>query len=298
MTDMARLHQGRVGGQFWSVFIPAEVEGDRAIRNTLEEIDIVKRFIAAYPRDLEQAYTADDIVRIHKAGKVASLIGVEGGHQMGHSFAALRQFYDLGARYMTLTHFKTTDWADSATDVPKHGGLTDYGRRVVHEMNRIGMLVDLSHVSEGTMNAALDASKAPVIFSHSSAKAIDGHPRNVSDAVLPPPRAERRRGHGQFRPDYVNEAIWKWSAERDAEKARIARMLTGQPQAEIDAALADWVKAHPEPVATVAQVADHVEHVAKVAGYDNVGIGGDLDGIPDTPVGLTGVRIIPTCSPS
>jgi membrane dipeptidase len=293
MTDMARLRQGRVGGQFWSVFIPADVEGDRAIRNTLEEIDIVKRFIAAYPRDLEQAYTADDVVRIHKAGKVASLIGVEGGHQMGHSFAALRQFHDLGARYMTLTHFKTTDWADSATDVPEHGGLTDYGRRVVHEMNRIGMLVDLSHVSEGTMNAALDASTAPVIFSHSSAKAIDGHPRNVSDAVL-----RRLAQNGgvvmvNFAPDYVNEAIWKWSADRDAEKARIARMLTGHAQTEIDAALADWVKAHPEPVATVAQVADHVEHVAKVAGYDNVGIGGDLDGIPDTPIGLTGVQDYP-----
>src|SRR6185437_309354 len=293
MTDMARLREGRVGGQFWSVYIPAEVQGDAAIRNTLQEIDIVKRFIAAYPRDLEQAYTADDVVRIHKAGKVASLIGVEGAHQMGHSFAALRQFYNLGARYMTLTHFKATDWADSATDVPKHGGLTDYGRRVVHEMNRIGMLVDLSHVSEGTMDSALDVSKAPVIFSHSGAKAIDGHPRNVSDAVL---RRVAENGGVvmvNFAPDYVNEAIWRWAADRDAEKARAARMLTGHPQADIDAALAEWVKAHPEPVATVAEVADHVEHVAKIAGYDHVGIGGDLDGIPDTPVGLTGVQDYP-----
>lgn len=293
MTDMARLREGRVGGQFWSVYIPAEVQGDAAIRNTLQEIDIVKRFIAAYPRDLEQAYTADDVIRIHKAGRVASLIGVEGGHQMGHSFAALRQFYNLGARYMTLTHFKTTDWADSATDVPKHGGLTDYGRRVVHEMNRIGMLVDLSHVSEGTMDSALDVSKAPVIFSHSGAKAIDGHPRNVSDAVL---RRVAQNGGVvmvNFAPDYVNEAIWKWSADRDAEKARAARMLTGHPQADVDAALAGWVKAHPEPIATVTQVADHVEHVAKVAGYEHVGIGGDLDGIPDTPIGLTGVQDYP-----
>jgi membrane dipeptidase len=293
MTDMARLHQGRVGGQFWSVFIPAEVEGDRAIRDTLEEIDIVKRFIAAYPNDLEQAYSAGDVVRIHKAGKVASLIGVEGGHQMGHSFAALRMFHDLGARYMTLTHFKTTDWADSATDVPKHDGLTPYGESVVREMNRIGMLVDLSHVSEATMMDALDVSKAPVIFSHSSAKAIDGHPRNVSDAVL-----RRLAPNGgvvmiNFAPDYVNEAIWKWSADRDAEKARVARMLTGHPQADVDAAADAWVKAHPEPVATVAQVADHVEHVAKVAGYDHVGIGGDLDGIPGTPEGLTGVQDYP-----
>ena len=293
MTDIARLHRGRVGGQFWSVFIPAEVEGDRAIRNTLEEIDIVKRFIAAYPKDLEQAYTADDVIRIHKAGKVASLIGIEGGHQMGHSFAALRQFYDLGARYMTLTHFKTTDWADSATDVPRHNGLTDYGKSVVHEMNRIGMLVDLSHVSEGTMISALDVSKAPVIFSHSSAKVIDGHPRNVSDAVL-----HRLASNGgvvmiNFAPDYVNDAVWKWAADRDAEKARIARLYTGRTQADVDAANAAWEKAHPQPVATVAQVADHVEHAAKVAGYDHVGIGGDLDGIPTVPVGLTGVQDYP-----
>lgn len=293
MTDMARLHRGRVGGQFWSVYIPAEVQGDSAIRNTLEEIDIVKRFIAAYPSDLEQAYTADDVIRIHRGGKVASLIGIEGGHQMGHSFAALRQFYNLGARYMTLTHFKTTDWADSATDVPKHNGLTDYGRKVVHEMNRIGMLVDLSHVSEGTMNSALDVSKAPVIFSHSSAKAIDGHPRNVSDAVLRRVAANGGVVMVNFAPDYVNEAIWKWSADRDAEKARIVRMLTGHPQGDIDAQLSSWVKAHPEPVATVALVADHVDHVAKIAGYDHVGIGGDLDGIPDTPLGLTGVQDYP-----
>jgi len=293
MTDMARLRQGRVGGQFWSVYIPAEVEGDRAIRNTLEEIDIVKRIIAAYPKDLEQAYSADDVVRIHKAGRVASLMGVEGGHQMGHSFAALRSFYDLGARYITLTHFKTTDWADSATDVPKHDGLTDYGKSVVLEMNRIGMLVDLSHVSEATMMDSLDVSKAPVIFSHSSAKAIDGHPRNVSDAVL----ARLPQNGGvvmvNFAPDYVNEAIWKWGADRDAEKARIVRLMTGHTQAEIDAALDAWVKAHPQPAATVEQVADHVEHVAKIAGNDHVGIGGDLDGIPSTPTGLTGVQDYP-----
>jgi membrane dipeptidase len=293
MTDMARLRQGRVGGQFWSVFIPAEVQGDRAVRNTLEEIDIVKRFIAAYPRDLEQAYTADDVARIHKAGRIASLIGVEGGHQMAHSFAALRQYYALGARYMTLTHFKTTDWADSATDVPMHNGLTDYGKSVVHEMNRIGMLVDLSHVSEGTMVSALDVSKAPVIFSHSSAKAIDAHPRNVSDAVLKRVGADGGVVMVNFAPDYVSDAVWKWSADRDAEKARIARMLTGHPAADLDAALAAWLNAHPEPKATVSQVADHVEHVAKVAGYDHVGIGGDLDGIPATPVGLTGVQDYP-----
>jgi len=293
MTDMARLRQGRVGGQFWSVYIPADVEGDRAIRNTLEEIDIVKRIVAAYPKDLEQAYTAEDVMRIHRAGRVDSLIGVEGGHQMGHSFAALRSFYNLGARYMTLTHFKTTEWADSATDVPKHDGLTDYGKAVVLEMNRIGMLVDLSHVSEATMMDSLDVSRAPVIFSHSSAKALDGHPRNVSDAVL-----RRLPQNGgvvmvNFAPDYVNEAIWKWAADRDAEKARIVRLYTGHPQADIDAALDVWVKSHPQPAATVEQVADHVEHIVKIAGNDHVGIGGDLDGIPATPTGLTGVQDYP-----
>ncbi len=293
MTDIARLRAGRVGGQFWSVFIPADVPGDRAIRNTLEEIDIVKRFIAAYPNDLEQAFTAADVVRIHKDGKVASLIGVEGGHQMGHSFAALRQYYALGARYMTLTHFKTTDWADSATDVPQHDGLTPYGESVVREMNRIGMLVDLSHVSEATMMDALDVSKAPVIFSHSSAKAIDSHPRNVSDAVLRRVAANGGVVMVNFAPDYVNEAIWKWSADRDAEKARIARMYTGRSQADIEGAIETWIKAHPEPQATVAQVADHVDHIASIAGHDHVGIGGDLDGIPDTPVGLTGVQDYP-----
>src|SRR6476469_9696054 len=168
MTDMARLHAGRVGGQFWSVYINGTITGDAAIRETLEQIDIVKRMIAAYPNDLEQAYTAADVVRIHKAGRVASMMGVEGGRQIGGSLAALRAYYTLGARYMTLTHNQTTEWADSATDDPKYNGLSPFGLTVVHEMNRIGMLVDLSHVSPATMKAAIAASKAPVIFSHSS----------------------------------------------------------------------------------------------------------------------------------
>lgn len=293
MTDIARLRAGRVGGQFWSVYIPAEVTGDRAIRNTLEEIDIVKRLIAAYPRDLEQAYTADDVLRIHRSGKVASLIGIEGSHQIGHSFAALRQFYLLGARYMTLTHFRTDDVGDAATDPPRYGGLSPFGERVVHEMNRIGMLVDLSHVSEATMLDALAIAKAPVIFSHSSAKAVDGHPRNVSDEVLRRLAANGGVVMVNFAPDYVDEAIWKWAADRDAEKARTARLYTGRPQADIDAAMEAWMAAHPQPVTNVAKVADHVDHLAKVAGYDHVGIGGDLDGIPSTPAGLTGVQDYP-----
>src|SRR5437588_3005542 len=178
MTDMARLHQGRMGAQFWSVYIPSEVTGDTAIRETIEQIDIVKRLVKAYPNDLALAGTADDVVRIHKTGKVASLIGIEGGHQIGGSLAALRQFYDLGARYMTLTHFKNNEFADSATDDPKYHGLTDFGRAVVHEMNRLGMLVDLSHVSPDTMRDALKTTKAPVLFTHSDTRALADHPRN------------------------------------------------------------------------------------------------------------------------
>src|SRR3954454_7523795 len=184
MTDMARLHQGRVGAQFWSVYIPSEITGDAAIRDTIEQIDIVKRMVKAYPNDLALAGTADDVVRGHKSGRVASLIGIEGGHQIGGNLAALRRFCDLGARDMTLTHFKNNEFADSATDDPKYHGINDFGRAVIHEMNRLGMLVDLSHVSPETMRDALAASRAPVIFSHSDARALADHPRNVPDDIL------------------------------------------------------------------------------------------------------------------
>ena len=292
MTDMKRLHDGRVGGQFWSVYIDAKYKGDEAIRRTLEEIDIVDRMIAAYPNDLERAGTADDILRIHKAGKVASLMGIEGGDQIGGSLAALRQFYRLGARYMTLTHWATTDWADSATDDPKHGGLAPFGLVVVREMNRLGMLVDLSHVSEETMNDALDASKAPVIFSHSSARAIDGHTRNVPDAVLRRMAANGGVVMVNAAPGFVSEEVRQWGAAHAAEDARLKALYLGSP-AEREAQLMAWKTAHPEPHATLAQVADHVDHVAKVAGHDHVGIGADLDGIPYTPTGLTGVETYP-----
>jgi membrane dipeptidase len=292
MTDMARLHQGRVGGQFWSVYINGAITGDAAIRETIEQIDIVRRMIDAYPKDLELARTADDVVRIHKAGKVASMIGVEGGRQIGGSLAALRQYYNLGARYMTLTHNQTTEWADSATDDPKYGGLSPFGVQVVHEMNRIGMLVDLSHVSADTMKDAIAASRAPVIFSHSSARGLVGHLRNVPDDVLALLPANGGVVMVNFVPDFISDARWKWGAEKNAEEARL-KAFHRNSTAEVKAGLDAWVAAHPAPVVTVSTVADHIEHVAKVAGYDHVGIGGDMDGIDATPQDLTGVQDYP-----
>src|SRR5438270_9039804 len=285
MTDMARLRQGRVGAQFWSVYIPSEVTGDAAIRETIEQIDIVKRMVKAYPNDLALAGTADDIVRIHKTGRVASLIGIEGGHQIGGNLAALRQFYELGARYMTLTHFNNNEFADSATDYPKYHGITDFGRTVIHEMNRLGMLVDLSHVSDDTMRAALQVSKAPVIFSHSSARALDNHNRNVPDDILKLTAANGGVVMVNFYSAYVSDGFRKWNAEEAAEQARAKSLLNGRPE-QRDAAIAAWKAANPAPLVTVGQVADHVDHVAKVAGYDHVGIGGDLDGIEAAPEGL------------
>jgi membrane dipeptidase len=294
MTDMARLHEGRLGAQFWSVYIPSEVTGDNAIRDTLEQIDTVKRLVKAYPNDLELARTADDIVRIHKSGKIASLIGVEGGHQIGGSLAALRSYYELGARYMTLTHFKNNEFADSATDDPKWHGINDFGRTVIHEMNRLGMLVDLAHVSPETMRAAIQASKAPVIFSHSDARALTDHPRNVPDDVLRMLPANGGVVMVNFYLGHLWEPYREWEADQAAETARLADLYTGQPEIR-KAKLAEWRKAHPAPITGVGIIADHIEHIAKVAGYDHVGIGGDLDGIPydGAPPGMNSVSGYP-----
>jgi membrane dipeptidase len=294
MTDMARLHQGDVGAQFWSVYIDADIHGDEAIRDTLQQIDVVKRLVKAYPGDLAPAGTADDIVRIHKSGRVASLIGIEGGHQIGGSLPALRQFYDLGARYMTLAHFKNNEFADSANDDPKWHGLNDFGKIVVHEMNRLGMLVDLSHVSDDTMRDALEVTKAPVIFSHSGARAIDDHPRNVPDDILRLTAANGGVVMVNFYGGYVSNAFREWNTARSVEEERLKLVMLGRPEAR-EAALKAWVAAHPAPVVTVAQVADHVDHIAQVAGYDHVGIGGDLDGIPydEAPQGMNTVSGYP-----
>ncbi len=297
MTDIPRLRAGMVGGQFWSVWIPVSVQGFAAVQMTLEQIDLVKRMAMAYPEDFAMAYSADDIRRIHKAHKIASLIGVEGGHQINDSLAVLREFYAAGARYMTLTHTTNTAWADSATDAPKHAGLTAFGVQVVKEMNRLGMLVDLSHVSPDTMRAALAASAAPVIYSHSSARALDDHPRNVPDDILRSVAANGGIVMVNFAPAYVSSARNQWEADHAAEVARTnappyGGLFIGQPE-RAQAALAAWESQHPRPAATLAQVADHVEHIAKVAGVDHVGLGSDFDGIPDAPTGLEGVDRFP-----
>jgi membrane dipeptidase len=294
MTDMARLHAGHLGGQFWSVYIPSEVTGDAAIRETLEQIDIVERLVKAYPDDLALARTADEIVRIHKSGKVASLIGVEGGHQIGGSMAALRQYYDLGARYMTLTHFKDNEFADSATDDPKYGGLNEFGRAVVHEMNRLGMLVDLSHVSPDTMRDALEVTKAPIIFSHSDARALSDHPRNVPDDVLAMLPANGGVVMVNFYTGHLSEPYRLWSAEHSAEQARLDSLYVGQPDIR-EAKMKEWEDAHPAPKAEIGLIADHIEHIVKVAGHDHVGLGGDLDGIgyDEAPPGMNSVSGYP-----
>lgn len=297
MTDIPRLKAGRVGGQFWSVYIPSTFDGPVAVQTTLEQIDIVKGLAARYPATFEMAYTADDVVRIHKAGKIASLVGIEGGHQINDSLPALRQLYAAGARYMTLTHSLNTRWADSATANPQHGGLTPFGEAVVREMNRTGMLVDLSHVSEGTMKDALRVTQAPVIFSHSGADGVADHARNVSDEVLALVKANRGVVMVNFLPNYVNRARMEWAADRSAEQARynappFGGLYIGQPE-KAAAALAAWDKAHPKPPVTLAMVADHVDYIAKVCGVDCVGLGSDFDGIGDTPDGLDGVDKFP-----
>lgn len=292
-TDLPRMRRGGVGAQFWSVWIPADLKGDEAIRVTLEQIDVVHRMVARYPQRLEMASTAADIRRIHKAGRIASLIGIEGGHQIGNSPAALRQFHALGARYMTLTHSKNNDWADSGTDDPAHDGLTAFGRAIVREMNRLGMIVDLSHVSPKTMRDSIAASRAPVIFSHSNARALMDHGRNVPDDVLRLLPANGGVVMVNFFPGFISEVYRRRSAERDAEDARLKNLYAGQPERR-KAALEAWDSAHPAVDATLAEVADHIEHIRKVAGIDHVGIGSDFDGISGTaPKGLEGVETYP-----
>jgi len=289
-TDLARLAAGQVGAQFWSVYVPGEIK-DGYARVQLEQIDIARRMIARYPERLGLALTAADVLREFKKGRVASLIGMEGGHVIENSLGALRAYYDLGARYMTLTHNVTLDWADTAGKPGKHGGLTRFGEEVVREMNRLGMLVDLSHVSIETMDDALRVSEAPVIFSHSSARALTDVPRNVPDAIL-----KRMPGNGgvvmvTFVPGFVSKEIYDAYVVR--EKRITERTASLPDEAERKRVRKEMEAAEPLPPATLAQVAEHIEHVRKVAGADHVGIGGDFDGIDLGPTGLEDVSKYP-----
>ncbi|MEL7198440.1 MAG: dipeptidase [Pseudomonadota bacterium] len=284
-TDLNRLKIGKVGAQFWSVYVPFRLPEPEAVQMTIEQIDITKRMIAKYPDDLSLSLTADQVETAMAEGRIASLIGMEGGHSIGSSLAVLRQMYALGARYMTLTHNANTPWADSATDDPEHGGLTDFGRDVVREMNRIGMLVDLSHVSEETMLDALEVATAPVIFSHSGARAINGHARNVPDSVL----AKLPENGGLVMvvalPGFINEKEREWFAARSAEEARLKALYRGQPGI-VEAGVSEWDEANPTPKAMISHMADHIDHIKSIAGIEAIGIGADFDGMPTGPVGF------------
>jgi membrane dipeptidase len=292
MTDLKRIRAGKLGAQLWSVYVSAELPEPQAVQATLEQIDLTKRLVARYPADMVYCETAACVEGAFKTGKIASLIGMEGGHSIGGSLAVLRQMYALGARYMTLTHFKTLAWADAATDNPTHDGLTPFGEDVVREMQRLGMLVDLSHVSEATMMDALAVAKAPVIFSHSNARALNNHPRNVPDAVL-----DRLKANGgvvmvNFYPAYVVGDTRAWSVRRASEKARIDASHIGDP-AGAKAELAAWEKANPSPNGSLTDVADHIDYIAKRIGTDHVGLGGDIDGIESTVKGMEDVSKYP-----
>ena len=290
-TDFERLEAGQVGAQFWSIYVPGEMKDSGYARVQLEQFDIARRTIARYPERLALALTAADIEREVKRGRIASLLGMEGGHVIENSLGALRAYYELGARYLTLTHNVTLDWADAAADSARHGGLTEFGREVVREMNRLGMLVDLSHVSPGTMSDALDVAQAPVIFSHSSARALTDHVRNVPDSILR--RLPKSGGVVMvtFVPAFVSQEVADYEAAEQAEVQRVVAQTSDT--AEWKRANEAWRAAHPRPPATLAQVADHLDHVRKVAGADHVGLGSDFDGITYTPVGLEDVSTFP-----
>jgi membrane dipeptidase len=296
-TDLPRLARGGVGGQFWSVFVPSDLQGEAAVTTTLEQIDLARQLVALHPDRLAMALTAGDVRRISATGKVASLLGAEGGHSIACSLPTLRALFQLGVRYMTLTHFLNTPWADSATDEPAHGGLTAFGREVVREMQRLGMLVDLSHVAATTMNDALDTAEAPVIFSHSSARAVCDHPRNVPDEVL-----ARLPGNGglcmiTFVPAFVSQLCRDWSLEMSAELERRGLdghgWLDAQSWQDRKEFQREWAQAHPAPKATLADVVEHAEHVREVAGIDHIGVGGDFDGVGSLPTGLEDVSCYP-----
>ena len=291
-TSIPKLREGRVGGQFWSVWIDPALPKHEAVTQALEQIDTVERMVARYPETFASARTAAEIEAAIKRGRIASLIGMEGGHSIGNSLAILRQMYRAGARYMTITHFLNNDWADSATDAPRHDGLTPFGVAVIKEMNRLGMMIDISHVAQSTMEDVFNETTAPVILSHSNAQALLDHPRNMSDAMLI--RLNQNGGVIMitFVPDYTSPAIRAWENSRAAQGAAMKTQHIGNPKAE-SAALENWTKANPRPRATLSQVADHIDHVRDIAGIDHIGIGGDFGGISSVVEGLEDVSTYP-----
>ncbi|MFN8670377.1 MAG: dipeptidase [Gemmatimonadaceae bacterium] len=292
-TDIPRLRQGMVGGQFWSVYVDGEAKDSGYARLQLEQIDIARRVVEKYPEAFQLALTAADVRRAKANGKIASLIGMEGGHVLENSLGTLRAYYDLGARYLTLTHNVTLDWADAAQDKAVHGGLTRFGEEVVHEMNRLGMLVDLSHVSPATMSDALNVAESPVIFSHSAARALTDVPRNVPDSILK--RLPKNGGVVMvaFVPGFVSQKVADWKREQGEVIAASIKRHNGD-SAAVRRDKAEWERAHPFRNATVADVADHIEYIRKVAGVDHIGLGSDFDGTGnELPDGLGDVSTFP-----
>ena len=291
MTDIPKLRSGAVGAQFWAAYVPVTTihGGEHPAVYALEQIDLVHRLCRRYPRTFAAAVTAADVERNFKAGKISCLIGIEGGHAIENSLGALRMFARLGVRYMTLTHWETIDWADAATDTARHDGLTPFGEDVVREMNRLGMLVDLSHVSDATMVDAIRVSRAPVFFSHSSARALANHVRNVPDSILAMVKANGGVVMVNFNPGFVSEAVRVYE-DSVAGRARALRASGADSAAVADSGTA-WQARGPK--ATLQQVADHIEHVRSVAGVDHVGLGSDFDGITEVPVGLETVAQFP-----
>jgi membrane dipeptidase len=293
MTDIARLRKGMVGGQFWSVYIPGEVRDSGYARIQLEQIDIAKRVIARYPDVFVPAFSAADVRAAYARGRIGSLLGMEGGHAIENSLGALRAYYELGVRYMTLTHNVTLDWADAANDVARHNGLSAFGREVVREMNRLGMMVDLAHTSPAVMSQVLTVSEAPVIWSHAAARGVTNVPRNVPDSIL----ARLPKNGGvlmmTFVPGFVSQTVASYNAQLSAVRDSITKRFPNDNDAQFKAAAA-WRETHPTPAATIADVADHLDHIKKIAGAAHVGIGGDFDGITETVRGLEDVSTYPT----
>ncbi len=292
MTDIPRLRRGGVGGQFWSVYVPSSMQGREAVRATLEQIDIVHRMARRWPEAFALTRTAAEVEREFKRGRVASLIGIEGGHSIDSSLATLRMMHALGAGYMTLTHSLNVPWADSATDKPALDGLSPFGEEVVREMNRLGMLVDLSHVSPATMADAIRVSAAPIIFSHSSARALCNVPRNVPDEILQQVAKNGGIVMITFVPGFISQDVADHGARAQAAQ-QSARAQFPNNEAYVNTAMERWRAEHPEPRATLAQVADHIDHVRTVAGIDHIGLGGDFDGISTVVQGLEDVSTYP-----